>query len=890
MGARYDPLGLVVTVRLIVAFVMTVLLTVAAAAERRVALVMGADDYRTIRPLANAVNDAQAIGDALKKLGFEVFPEINRDLRRMRRALDDFREDAKGADVALVFFAGHGVEISGENRLMPVDADTSSLAALKNSTLPLEEIREAVAAVTKVGLIMLDACRNDPFAGRAGGGRSAVPLKPDVAAAAKPGLGRMGRAENILFAFSAAPGETVADGAGGHSPFTTAPAKYVGTDGLEIRSVLTLVQQEVYDLSRGKQLPYVESGLPALFFASTAGDLLPEREKLLLAMADITPDMRAEVEQVAATRDMPLAPLYGALISSDLARLTAEERARRLGEAADAFVKVRGDMRALASGDPAVTRLRQDAEEQLSLGAFEAARAKLTEAAQIDSASRERLKANYVERTLSEAATHYLSGGMARAELRYELAIIDFERAAQLYRDIEGEDVPADDRFQQILVLASIGDIYVTVGNLDAASRAFEERHKIAVDRANGDPDNMNWQRQVAVSHSEIGDVQVAQGNLAGALSSYESALSIATRLVIAETGNVELHNDLAVIYTSIGYVLRSQGDLEGALPSYEMALFISEMIAGMDPNDLERQRHLGVAHDSIGDVLPMLGKIPDALDAFNAGHAIWQVLAKARPDNAEWQRDLSISYAKIGDGQKATGDLKGALLSYEAGLAISVRLAVADPGNSERQRDLAVNHDNIGDMYLALGDGTKALDAFTAGSIVWQRLAMADPTNTRWRRDLAVSHGKIGDGRRASGDFAGALSSYEAGLADAMELTKAHASNTLWQRDLSISHLNIGEVRAMQGDLAAALLSYDKSLAITEGLAASDPSNAQWQRDLLVAHFKIASLGDDPRGHLEKALEIAARMEASGMLMPADAFIPGLLRDELAKLQPQEK
>ncbi|TIX46777.1 MAG: peptidase C14, partial [Mesorhizobium sp.] len=146
--------------------------------------------------------------------------------------------------------------------------------------------------------------------------------------------------ENILFAFAAAPGETAADGSGQNSPFTAALTKYLGTDGLEIRSVLTLVQQEVYDLSRGKQLPYVESGLPQLFFAATTKEQLPERERLLLAMADVTPEMRGEVEQIASDADMPLAPLYGALISTDTSHLSGESLNARLREAADAFVKV----------------------------------------------------------------------------------------------------------------------------------------------------------------------------------------------------------------------------------------------------------------------------------------------------------------------------------------------------------------------------------------------------------------------------------------------------------------------------------------------------------------------------------------------------------------------
>ncbi|TIN54624.1 MAG: caspase family protein, partial [Mesorhizobium sp.] len=148
---------------------------------------------------------------------------------------------AKGADVALVYFSGHGVEILGDNRLLPIDADASSLDALEKTSLPLEEVRDSVAATAKVGLIMLDACRSDPFSGSSGEGRGATSLAKDVSDKVKPGLGRIGRAENILFAFSAAPGETAADGTGQNSPFTTALTKYLGTDGLEIRSVLTLV-------------------------------------------------------------------------------------------------------------------------------------------------------------------------------------------------------------------------------------------------------------------------------------------------------------------------------------------------------------------------------------------------------------------------------------------------------------------------------------------------------------------------------------------------------------------------------------------------------------------------------------------------------------------------
>ena len=162
--------------RLLFALLLTIATTATAVAERRVALVMAEDDYRLVRPLANPIHDGEAMEAALKKLGFEVTLETNRDLRRMRRALDDFREDAKGSDVALVYFSGHGVEISGDNRLLPVDADASSLDQLNKTSLSLEEVRDAVAATAKVGLIVLDACRSNPFSGSSSEGRGATSL------------------------------------------------------------------------------------------------------------------------------------------------------------------------------------------------------------------------------------------------------------------------------------------------------------------------------------------------------------------------------------------------------------------------------------------------------------------------------------------------------------------------------------------------------------------------------------------------------------------------------------------------------------------------------------------------------------------------------------------
>ncbi|MER8980065.1 MULTISPECIES: caspase family protein [unclassified Mesorhizobium] len=871
--------------RLLFALLLMLMTTATAAAERRVALIIADDDYRLIRPLANPVHDGEAMGAVLKKLGFEVVLETNRDLRRMRRALDDFRQDAKGADVALVYFSGHGVEISGDNRLLPVDADPSSLDALEKTSLPLEEVRKTVAATAKVGLIMLDACRSDPFSGTVGDGRGATSLVKDVVENVRPGLGRTGRAENILFAFSAAPGETAADGTGQNSPFTTALTKYLGTSGLEIRSVLTLVQQEVYDLSRGKQLPYVESGLPKLFFAAAAMEQLPERERLLLAMADVTPEMRGEVEQVASDADMPLAPLYGVLISSDASHLSADSLNARLREAADAFVKVRGEMRTLASDDPQVTELRRQAEEQLSLGAFDGARAILAKAADIDNVSRNALKANFVGRTLSEAATRFLSGGAARADLDYATAINDYESVLALYREAGQTDLTLDQADRQIRTLDELGKLYTLVGNTDAAGRAFAALVSNLELRSARETDP-SVKRDFAVSHIKLGNVKLAQGDLPEALENYRTARTMLRDLTAAEPDRLPWFGDFAMVDDKIGNVLVTQGDLASAAQVYQESLSIKKQLADNEPERAELQRDLTITYDEIGGLARVMGRLDNAQMAYEESLKVRLALAEKKPWDAERQRDVSVSHDTIGDLKRERGDAAGALASYKAGHAIVEQLVGRDPDNSELKRDLSVGNAKIGNALSDQEDWPAALAAYRQALSIAGVLAASDPANADWQRDLSVSLEKVAGIRAIQGDRAGALKAYTDSFAIADRLAKLDPANADWQRDLSITLSEIGMLKAKHRDVKGARQAFQDSLDIRQQLARSDPNNATWQRDLVVAMIDYAQVAKNPKAVLSQALDMTLELDRSGRLAPRYKFMIKFLRDRLAKVK----
>lgn len=921
---------------------IVVLIGGVAHAERRVALVIGIDEYKSIGKLDNPVDDAQAFGDTLKALEFEVTLELNRDLRRLRRALEDFRMDAAGADVALIFFAGHGVEILGENRLLPTDTDASSLETLKASTLPLEEVRETVAAVAKVGLIVLDACRNDPFGVAVGGsneggpGRSATAVAQDVIEKAKPGLGRVGRAEGILFAFAAAPGETASDGSGGHSPFTAALVKYFGTEGIEVRSALTLIQQEVYDLSRGKQLPYIENGMPALFFAAPTKEERPERERLLLAMAEITPELRTEVERIAAEKDMPLAPLYAALISTDIRAMTPVERGRRLEEAAGIFVAMQAEARMRDSDDQEVTRLRQEAEKQLRLGAIETARATLNAAIGINSNLRKTFKKQYlsgwegyVASTLSEAAMRVQKGDVAAVGLHYRDAIVDYEAAAALYDEVSG-NIPDNDQRLRARALWSLGDMLLNVGNLGAAREAYGKSRDLLT-APSAEAGDERRQRDLALVFSRIGDIEWTAGDAGNAVEAYDASLDIYRKLYESEPGNAQAGGNLWIAYSKVGDARLQTRDLAEALLAYDQAqeivdrlaaqypgdpkwkdasAFLSERIAdarnrystpeelirvyqgnlkvrqqlaATDPSNVEKQDSLSIAYERVSQILAKARQTDAATSMIEEAVRIRKSLAAQDPQNLWRQRRLASGYQNLGLLQRERLDLPASLASFEAALILTRTIAAADPGNAAWQNDLVGMQDLVADARIATGNPSGAIEMRQASiDVIEARLAGRAGGDYEARIDLARRYAAIGDLRTANGVSDLALDNYRKSLSIQTDLAGQYPTDSRLKKDIATSLTNIGHVLEPRSRREA-LTSFESGHQILKDLAEQEPGNAQRQLDLIWSHRELALLGIRPEEHLKQALAMAASLRKAHRLSDDNAFVIDLLNEDIS-------
>jgi uncharacterized caspase-like protein len=815
-----------------------------ALAERRVALVLAAEDYKLIRPLANPDNDAQAIKALLERLDFEVFVETDRDLRRMRRALEDFRADGAGADVALVFFAGHGVALDGVNYLLPTDADASSAARLAETGLPLAEVQDAMRAVAPVAIMLLDACRDNPFAGGGTDGRGATALGDDPPSApkAEPGLDRIGRADGVLFAFAAAPNETAADGEEENSPFTAALVRHLGTAGVELRTALTLVQQDVYDRSRGKQLPYIESGLPQLVFITGEG-VLPERDQLLMAMADLTPELRAEVETLATARNMPLAPLYAALLSGGLGDQPPEERARLLREAADSYETFQSELQRFQSDDPRVVDLRGRADEQLSLGAFDAARALLTEAAEIDASARTSIRETYLSRTVSEAATHVLNANAARTDLRYDLAISDLTKATELYAEVATEEIDRDTRFSYMDALSTLGELQLVAGNTEAALTSFMARSDFAQAQVEADPSDVGWVRELIWALNSVGNVLQQKGYLKEAEAAYSSALEFSQWQADLLPDDPDLIRDRQVALNKVGEIRLAVNDFQGALQAHQEALEIAETLLATDPTRVTYRRDISYTQERIGDAFVALGDKEGARNAFAISLQLSEELAAEFPADEEIRRDLSVSYERIGDTLIADNDYDGGLESYGKALVIREELAAIDPDNKLRQRDLSVTFERIGDINALRGDTDSALLAHQAAVAIRETLASLDPTNMLWQRDLSVSHERLGDLYIKTNDLVAALAAHERSRALREGIVSLDPTNLPRQRDLGVALEKIGDVRLAMGDRDGAMQIQQEALALRRSMAAADPNVAQYRRDIAFSLVKLAEL-----------------------------------------------
>jgi uncharacterized caspase-like protein len=367
--------------RLLFAAAALLLVSQPAFAGKRVALVIGNAAYQNVARLPNPANDGATMAATLKDAGFDVV-DSRHDLSAAdtRRVLRDFADSARDAEIAVVYYAGHGIEVDGSNYLIPVDAKLERDTDVYDEALSLDRVLLAIEPAKKLRLVILDACRDNPFQ---------KSMKRTVASRAiGQGLAKVEPSSpNMLIAYAAKAGSTAADGDGGNSPFTVALSRHLTTPGLDVRRAFGFVRDDVLKTTNNRQEPFV--------YGSLGGEDVP----LVPAPAKVEPPAATPNPQAEVRRDYELALQIGnksalnaflaqypdgfyaslarlqlekiaaeetRVAATEKARLAEQERARLSAEGAQktAQAKADADAKAAEQARLAAERAKQVAQDQ----------------------------------------------------------------------------------------------------------------------------------------------------------------------------------------------------------------------------------------------------------------------------------------------------------------------------------------------------------------------------------------------------------------------------------------------------------------------------------------------------------------------------------------------
>jgi formylglycine-generating enzyme required for sulfatase activity len=304
-------------------WVMTVGIMPGHAADKRVALVIGNAAYRYMPQLINPKNDAADVGASLRDLGFEIVVGTDLDHTGMENALDRFSRMAEGADIAMVYYSGHGMQFNGTNYLLPIEARLDSAANVNKFRLtPLDDVLDTLKSVRGARVLVLDACRTNPveqdlkrrLAAATGANRDAMLTRGFIIPSAGNGL---------IIAYSTQANDVANDGTGRNSPFTTAFLQRVATPDVALREMMYRVQEDVFRASGGKQLPELSVSLIGEFKLKVAAVAPPLPPALAPRPAPPVPAVVSPPIAPPAPPDVTAAPCGGVTTISLASRCAA---------------------------------------------------------------------------------------------------------------------------------------------------------------------------------------------------------------------------------------------------------------------------------------------------------------------------------------------------------------------------------------------------------------------------------------------------------------------------------------------------------------------------------------------------------------------------------------
>lgn len=559
-----------------------------------VALVIGESKYESLSKLVNPSQDARDIDGLLGDLGFEVDRVLNADAEELREAIEDFIEEAQDADVALVYYSGHGIEVGGQNYLVPVDATFDTPEAAGNSLVAVQPMLDELARAAPVSIVLLDACRSDPFP------VGTVIQLPDheepVTITATPGLAPVRgptpaarpdlppESLGTVIGFAAEPGQPALDGPEGeNSPYAAALLKHLSAGGFSFGDVMTMVTEEVYLKTKARQLPWTNSSLRrVLTFAAPQTEdadrtaIEGERRRLLLTIAGTPEETRRYVEALAGQENVPLDALYGMLnVLGVKATDSGGDIEQQLRAGAERLKELIRDKPTSVKADPELERLSRLAEAAEAEGAIALAlRYRDQASAHADDLLNEKLdEAEKLRQDMIDIAQTYAANA-ATAVLNY-----DHLHAAELY----GKAAEAVMQWDKALALdftIKRADALTDHGTFQVDNDSLNEALDIytaALAMAPRDTAPADWaklQGRIGQTRqglgARLGDVSIMHASI----DAFNEALTVQTRESNPRDW-AAAQNNLGNVLYSLGFRTRDQATLQRSIDAFDQALLV---------------------------------------------------------------------------------------------------------------------------------------------------------------------------------------------------------------------------------------------------------------------------------------------------------------------------
>ena len=420
-------------------------------------------------------------------------------------------------------------------------------------------------------------------------------------------------------------------------------------------------------------------------------------------------------------------------------------------------------------------------------------------------------------------------------------------------------------RHRKALMLISFCDSYRLLGRYNDAMRRAAEAHQLLVDLTERNPNNVEWQDELAIAEYKIGDIQMYFGHYVEALEQFRAAVQLFKRYPDQKSsGAISFSGEGSASYYRVwasswlGLMQSFVGDADAALVNAEIGHDLARRVVSENPNDAIGKRNLDLSDLVVCIIMRTRGDYAEGISHCRVAVAATKGLVLDDPGNSRWLRDLAWTELHLAAALIKLGSVDEAIDVLQSAISIDERLVASDAKNILWTWHLWTGYFQLAQVQLRLGKIDEALAKCRASIALVEPMALRDDRNFLFRRQVGWSHLCIGDAQKAQSDPNGALENYRRGFELLAELAQLDTKSAQRKSDIAWGYIKVGDALLALDRKGEAVADFQKASALSEQIASADPNNVDWEQVLLWSEWRLSEQGDESATRLR---DMTARM-----------------------------